>query len=135
MASPTKTQDTTIPVGSVVKVIDEGQGYSSYSDMAAFMGLDKWNKHSPFRYSAEGKSYTVVAKAQHEHAHYGEVLGLQDEDGHQLMIGISGVELVQEAGQPRLSSQVELLEERLEAVTKERDELNAKLEAIRSALV
>lgn len=129
MANPTRTKDTSIPVGSTVKVIDSGKGYSSYAAMASFMKLTKWPLQPNKRYPIDGKTYTVVAKAIHESEFYGEVLGLQDEDGNQVMIGIGGVILVT-TPKVSVSAQVATLEAQLEVVTQERDQLKALVESI-----
>lgn len=135
MGYPTASKDTTIPVGSVVKVINSGHGYSTYTGMAQFMGLDNWgDTHRKSRSPVEGGFYHVIAKGVHENGEYGEILGLQREDGHQCMIGIVGVKLVAApAPSPVLSvsGQVAKLEEQLAAVTKERDELKEQIATVR----
>lgn len=132
MRNPSPSKDTTIPVGSVVKVTDSGQGYSTYAAMAEYMGLDNWgDSHRPSRYPIQDDFYHVVAKAVHESEHYGEVLGLQREDGHQCIIGIKGVTLVS-APVVSLSAQVAEIEQKLADVTKERDELKAQIAAVRN---
>lgn len=131
MAEPTYSKDTTIPLGSVVRVIDSGKGYSTYSQMAAFMNLNNWGvQGSPSRYPKDGETYHVVAKAQHESPSYGDVLGLQREDGKQCMIGIGGVELVAAPQTRSLSFQVIALETELTAVKAERDQLRNTLATI-----
>lgn len=131
MAEPTYSKDTTIPLGSVVRVIDSGKGYSTYSTMAAFMNLTDWGvQGSPSRYPKDGEIYHVVAKAVHESRGEGEVLGLQREDGKQCMIGIDGVELVAAPQTRSLSVQVIALESELTAVKAERDQLRITLATI-----
>lgn len=131
MPTPTKSNDTSIPVGSMVIVTDSGNGYTSYKAMAAFMGRKRWAVRdgayggSP----TNGKTYRVVAKAIHETTSYGEVLGLEDEAGQQVMIGIRGVRLV-EPSKLNLSALVAGLEAQLVAVTKERDFLASRLRDI-----
>lgn len=128
MAEPTHSKDTTIPLGSVVRVTDNGQGYSTYAAMAKFMNLSNWGVNgSPSRYPKEGDTYHVVAKGVHENGFDGEVLGLQREDGKQCMIGIRGVQLVAAPQSSNLSVQVAALEGELVALKAERDELRDKL--------
>lgn len=132
MRNPSPSKDTTIPVGSVVKVTDSGQGYSTYAAMAEYMGLTKWgNAHSPSRYPVHGEHYHVVAKAIHESPEYGEVLGLERADGSHCIIGMRGVKLI-EAPTLSLSAQVAQIEQKLADVTKERDELKAQIAAVRN---
>lgn len=129
MGYPTASKDTTIPVGSTVKIVVDGECYSTYAAMANFMGLKKWNSQPmPQRSSQDGEIYTVVAKAQHERADEGELLGLEDSEGRQVIMGLKGVELL---NPPTLSGQVAKLEEQLAAVTKERDELKEQIATVR----
>lgn len=129
MSKPSKSQDTTTAIGSTVKVVNSGEVYTSYIDMANFMGLDKWKEQ---RYDERGvhigEIFTVVAKAMHERSHEGELVGLQDSNGRQVIMHLKGVQLV---SAPTLSGQVAELEQQLAAVTKERDELRANVEAVR----
>ncbi|ATW58316.1 hypothetical protein CNR37_00109 [Pseudomonas phage ventosus] len=129
MGYPTASKDTTIPVGSTVKIVVHGECYSTYAAMANFMGLKKWNSQPmPERRSQDGQVYTVVAKALHEREVEGELVGLEDSEGRQVIMSLKGVELVTP---PTLSGQVAKLEEQLAAVTKERDELKEQIATVR----
>jgi hypothetical protein len=132
MGTPNRTQDTSIPVGSVVRVINSGECYSTYTDMAQYMGLTAWETQGS-RHVEEDAIYTVVAKALHERRNEGELLGLQDAEGNQFLIGLAGVRLIKVA-KANLASQVATLEQELEAVTAERDALKAQIEAIQDVL-
>jgi hypothetical protein len=132
MGTPNRTQDTSIPVGSVVRVINSGECYSTYTDMAEYMGLKAW-KTQGSRHVEEDAIYTVVAKALHERRNEGELLGIQDAEGNQFLIGLAGVRLIKVA-KANLASQVATLEQELEAVTAERDALKAQIEAIEAVL-
>lgn len=132
MGTPNITQDTSIPVGSTVRVINDGESYTTYGAMERFMKLT--NAGAAFRvYLEEGKDYTVVAKAIHERTSGGELLGLQDDQGRQFVIGIAGVRLVK-LPKVSASAQVIALEEELEAVKAERDALKAQVAAIKALI-
>lgn len=131
MRKPTQSTRTEFPLGAVVEVTDSGQGYSTYQAMAEFMGLTAWGAtHSQSRYPKDGATYHVIAKAMHESPEYGEVLGLQAEDGTQCIIGTRGVKLIA-APVLSLSAQVAAIEAQLAAVTKERDELKEQVATVR----
>lgn len=135
MRTPTKSQDTTMPIGSIVRVTNSGHGYSTYADMARFMKLSKWEEQDySQRNPKEDTVYTVIAKGVHEHSQYGEVLGLEDKEGNQVMIGISGVKLVQRSVLS-VTSQVAALEAQLATVTAERDALKEQIESVRRLFV
>ncbi|QYW06560.1 hypothetical protein uav_028 [Pseudomonas phage UAVern] len=131
MRKPTRSTLNEFPLGSVVEVTNSGHGYSTYKDMAEFMGLTAWGEtHSQARYPKDGATYHVIAKAIHESPEYGEVLGLQAEDGTQCLIGVAGVKLIA-APVLSLSAQVAAIEAQLAAVTKERDELKEQVATVR----
>lgn len=135
MKGPKPTQDKTIPIGSTVKVFNALRQYSSYKDMAVYMGLTNWTGRRSVK---EGYVYTVVAKARHENDCYGELLGLMDGNGDSYMIGIEGVErLSVEATQESkpftgLSGQVAVLELQLQAALSEVETLKALVENIKN---
>lgn len=134
MGTPKITQDTSIPVGSIVRVINDGESYTTYGAMERFMKLTNLGP-GPYNrvYLEEGEDYTVVAKALHERTEEGELLGLQDAEGRQFIIGIAGVRLIKTA-KVSLSAQVVALEEELEAVKAERDALKAQLATIKAVV-
>lgn len=136
MRTPTISKDTTIPLGSVVEVTNAGHGYSSYQGMAEFMGLTNWgSEHSHSRYPRRGKIYHVVSKGLHETQSYGTVLGLQDADGKQCMIGITGVKLIAQPAVVSVSGQVVALEQQLAKVTAERDALQKQIDTVRNLFI
>lgn len=81
---------THFPVGSKVKITSSGKCYSTYKDMAVYMGVGVVyeNGKNPF---ANGDIGVVVAKATHESSHYGEVLAVRVADGRIGLIGANGV--------------------------------------------
>lgn len=136
MANPTRSLDTTIPVGSTVKIIDSGECYGTYDAMARYMGLPRFLEQSmPARHTKDGEVFTVIAKALHERQYEGELLGLVDAAGREAIMNIKGVELV---SQPRslitLAEQVATLEANLKAITTERDALKADMATLRRIL-
>lgn len=136
MVNPTRSLDTTIPVGSTVKIINSGECYTTYDVMARYMGLTQYLVQSQRdRGTATGQVYTVVAKGLHERQAEGELLGLQDAYGRQAIMHIKGVELVVA---PRslitLAEQVAMLEANLKAITTERDALKADMATLRRIL-
>lgn len=133
MGTPKITQDTSIPVGSIVRVINTGENYTSYRGMARFMKLHSWVEGHISASTKMDGVYTVVAKALHERTEEGELLGLQDAEGRQFIIGIAGVRVIKTA-KVSLSAQVIALEEELEAVKAERDALKAQLATIKAVV-
>lgn len=133
MIGPKPTQDKTIPIGSTVRVTNELQQYRTYSNMASYMGLSNWSgfTSSVSNSVQEGRDYRVVAKALHQDDCYGELLGLVDENGDSYIIGISGVELLNEYKKP-LSGQVADLELQLQAALAEVETLKALVENIKN---
>lgn len=80
---------TQFPVGSKVKITNSGHCYSTYKDMAQYLGIEdtyKWGKN-PFN---QGDIGVVVARATHETSSYGEVFAVKvgDKVG---MIGYRGL--------------------------------------------
>lgn len=85
----TPASSTQFPVGSKVKITNSGHCYSTYKDMASYLGIEdtyKWGKN-PFN---QGDIGIVVARATHETSSYGEVFAVKvgDEVG---MIGYQGL--------------------------------------------
>jgi len=88
------SQDVTVPVGSIVRVVNTGQTYSNYVTMGAYMRLKNYpTVFGDNAYTEEGKLYEVVAKARHARDEY-ELLGLEDSNGKSFIIRIDGVEVV-----------------------------------------
>lgn len=125
MKGPKPTQDKTIPIGSTIRVVDEGQNYSTYDTMAGFMGLNKWKLGNR---TEEGKEYTVVSKAVHPVD--GECLGVRSSTGVDYIIGVEGVELVNPL--KGLSGQVAALELQLQEALAEVETLKALVENIKN---
>lgn len=130
---PKPTQDKTIPIGSTVRVTNELEQYRTYSNMANYMDLFNWSgfTSSVVNSVQEGRYYTVTAKARHEDDRYGELLGLMGDNGDSYIIGISGVELLNEYKKP-LSGQVADLELQLQAALAEVETLKALVENIKN---
>lgn len=126
MSEITVATSPAFEIGSTVVLLNSGKTYSTYNEMAEFLGLTDytWGGGGP----VEGDVYTVVGSAIHEHAHWGEVVGIERE-GRQWLVGAKGLGLV---SKPKvvLSEQVAAIEAELETVIAERDALQAKLDAI-----
>lgn len=86
------THFTRFPAGTKVVVTDTGETFSTYKDMADFIGLSGYvDGISPFKHGNVG---IVIGSGLHHNDRYGEVLGIQLEGSDvQGLISTLGVEV------------------------------------------
>lgn len=91
MGTITKVNGSMFKAGDVVIVADTGQGYSTYKDMADFLGLKNYiNGQRPL---SRGDKVTVISSANHESICYGEVVAVRTASGQDALIGATGLKL------------------------------------------
>lgn len=95
MGTITKAIDSIFNAGDVVTVTDAGATYSTYTQMATYLGLTEYVMgRNPLK---RGDKVTVVSSAMHESSYYGEVVAVRTEDGKEFMIGARGISEPMEA--------------------------------------
>lgn len=102
MGQITKVKKSKFKVGDIVTVKFAGATYSTYKEMAEFLGLARYtNGKSPLR---SGERVTVLGSAMHEYSSYVEVVGVLTADGQHALIGADGLsEPELQDGKPRLN--------------------------------
>lgn len=91
MGTITKKTDSMFKTGDVVVVADTGQTYSTYREMAVYLGLKEYRHgQSPLR---KGDKVTVISSANHESICYGEVVAVRTASGQDALIGATGLKL------------------------------------------
>lgn len=102
MGQITNVQKSIFKAGDIVVVKRTGSTYSTYKQMAEFLGLTNYiHGRSPL---STGDRVTVVGSAMHESISYGEVVGVCTAGGQHVLIGANGLSEPQtEDGKPRLN--------------------------------
>lgn len=89
MGTITKVSGSMFKAGDVVTVTETGATYSTYTQMAKYLGLTEYvSGRSPLK---RGDKVTVIATAMHESSYYGEVVAVRTESGQEVMIGVRGI--------------------------------------------
>lgn len=70
-------------IGDFLIVTNKGHAYTSYKNMAEYMGLTKWVNYNEKSLLKENKTYRVIAKARH---------GDEDKDFNGTRIMLYGIE-------------------------------------------
>jgi hypothetical protein len=92
--APKATRDTSIPIGSFIRITDTGQVYTHFQEMANHMGMTRFEDGSDLLANAHDTLAQVVGKGVHYRESDGELLGVELQDGRQGLIGIKGVTLI-----------------------------------------
>lgn len=130
----TKNDNPDIKIGSKVRIVNNGEVYDFYNAMARLMQLTGFKVGlSPTDLQATSDEFTVVAKANHEFVSDRVLVGIEHANGRQFIYDIDAVTVVGESA-VSLSNKVAEMEAELKAVTQERDELKARLGAIRNII-
>lgn len=80
--------------GDIVRVINDGQTYTTYVGWALTQKLKNWKKGL---LPTEGHEYTVVVVAEHDSRDYGTLVAIKDAQGAEYIVGVGGLELVKGA--------------------------------------
>jgi hypothetical protein len=101
--------DTKIKIGDIVKIIDDGQTYTTYQTAAKAMKLKNWiSWHSRSTKDRYYNEYMVVGMFAHPYLKEINILGITNgiED---FVIGVDGVKLISETKEnPLISEEVEV---------------------------
>jgi hypothetical protein len=87
-------QTSNFRVGDMVKVVNQGQNYTTYRAWAYKYGLKDYASSS----LPDGDTGRVVAVGPHGDSYFDTLVGVEAEDGKQYIIGHRGVELVKPRG-------------------------------------
>ena len=87
-------KENKLKIGDKVKVIDTGNFYTTYHDMAEKMDLEHWVKGKTL---PEGTFATVIAMEDHCTFEDDTVIGIKTSNNDQFMIGSRGLELIDES--------------------------------------
>jgi predicted phosphodiesterase len=77
--------------GRNIVVVDDGQLYSSYEEMAKKLKLTNWKREKSFKEGLKGK---IIGVARNEDNHDEIIVGI-DCDGDQYVISLKGVEIIE----------------------------------------
>ncbi len=81
-------------IGNIVKIVDGGSCYDSYSVWAIKHGLNYWKSHL-IGYGEQPGLYTVIVKAIHGTNSQKQIYGIENnKTGEQIIMGERGLEIV-----------------------------------------